>query len=394
MNRVPSLPARGPDQRYQSLEHTLEQRLAAGLYRRLVPRDADPDGPPTWISLCSNDYLGLAADPRVIAGAKAAADRWGAGGGSARLIAGELGCYGQLEEALADFLGHESALVFNSGYHANLGLLQTLPGPGGRTFSDALNHASIIDGCRLGRSAVSVYPHNDLDALARQLSGPTDQPAVVVTEGMFSMDGDLAPVAALRRLAVSAGALLMVDDAHAIGVLGDGGRGIAWAGAPGGGADVVVGTFGKALGSAGAFVAGPRIVREALINVARTFIFTTAPSPAAIGAAAAALEIVRADPEPRAALEANVRLMRDGLAAAGFDLGSSIGHIIPLVVGTAERAARFAQRLIEAGIYVRAIRPPTVPEGTCRLRLTVSAAHRPDALARAVEIIARVGRSL
>lgn len=396
------------DPRFLWMQESLDALHRADLYRELRARDTHPTRAAGGIlSLCSNDYLGLAMDPRVIAGAQAALNTYGAGSGSSRLIAGELTLYRELELALAEWLGFEDALLFNTGYHANLGILQVVPGRGGHVLSDAYNHASIIDGCRLSRASVTVVPHNDLAAVRADLARDTAErgplargesairsPAVVVTEGMFSMDGDLAPVAELRAVVLEHNALLVVDDAHSLGCLGEGGRGIAWAGVSGGGADIYIGTFGKALGSAGAFVAGPAVLREALINTSRTFIYTTGPGPAAVGAALAALRIVQTDPEPMLRLQANCRQVRAGLIAQGFNLGRSQGHIIPLVVGSAERALAFSQALLARGLDVRAIRPPTVPEGTCRLRLSLSAAHSPQQLEWAVGLIGEEGRRL
>jgi len=408
------------DPRFGHLERTLDRLIASNRYRCLTPAFPLFDRSARRLSLCSNDYLGLRQDARVIRAAQVAVEKWGAGCGSARLIAGEHPCYGALEEELADFFGMASALLFTSGYQANLGVLTSVLGTGGVIHSDALNHASLIDGCRLARAQIAIYPHLELTVLAAQLkeaqlkeaqlkeaqlkeaqdasvsdpSSSTMGVNAIVSEGIFSMDGDIAPIGRLHNLARTHDALLIVDDAHGIGASGEGGRGNAWKDVPGGGADILIGTFGKAFGAAGAFVAGPRIVRDALINLARTFIFTTGPNPAGIGAAHEALRIIRDDPEPRSRLEANTRLIRRGLTDQGFDLGEGSTHIIPLIVGEDQAALTFSELLLREGIDVRAIRPPTVPEGSARLRLTVSAAHPRDMLEHAVERIGHIGRRL
>lgn len=381
----PSAPAE-PDARLQFVADALQELTARTRFRTLSPRPAHSSlaGREGASSFCSNDYLGLAHDPEVVEGARQALEQFGAGTGSARLIAGELSLYRTLERKLADWLGFEDALLFNSGYHANLALASGLMERGGYIFSDALNHASMIDGCRLSRAQTRVYAHNDVAELKRLLRAAEPGPKLVLTEGLFSMDGDVSPLAELRAVALEAGALLAVDNAHALGCLGEEGRGLAWAGAPGR-ADVLVGTFGKAFGSAGAFIAGPSSVRALLINRARPFIFTTGPAPASVGAALAALELFQHDPTPRARLRANTQRVRTGLEQAGVSLGASVGHIIPLVVGEEKAALAFSAWLLERGLDLRAIRPPTVPEGTCRLRLTLSAGHTDEQLDWLVE---------
>lgn len=397
-------PSRGgapstPDVRYAALQGRLEGLEHAGLYRRLRPVGAS-SGPPIRVSLCSNDYLGLTSDVRVRAGAEAALRRYGTGSGSARLLAGELACHRALEEALADWLGYADVLLFNSGWHANLGLFPVLAGRGGRIVSDALNHASIIDGCRLSGAQVVKVPHLGLERMEQALlEGPAERlepPAgvaagtkVLAVEGVFSMDGDIAPVERLASLARRHDAVLVVDDAHGLGVLGEQGRGVAVPHA-----DILVGTFGKAFGSAGAFVAGPTVVREALINLARPFVFTTGPTPGAVGAAHAALEIFRQDPEPQERLAQNVAFMRRELPRTGFEVPEGAGHILPLHLGDAALAVRFSAMLLERGVELRAVRPPTVPEGTSRLRLSLSAHHTEDALSYALEAILAVRRAL
>ena len=397
---VPEQPNEDP--RYNALRNQLKAQAREGLYRSLVscprPSQASGDATAYWITLCGNDYLGLTQHPHVHKEAHRALKEAGAGAGSSRLISGDLPCHHRLEEELSDFLGTESALLFSSGYHANIGILTAMARGPAPIVSDALNHASIIDGCRLSRAPVRIMPHNDVTVLERILSdwqveagssSPLVSPPLVVTEGLFSMEGDRSPIPTIKACCRRAGALLVVDDAHAVGALGNRGEGLSAVGLPEG-ADVVVGTFGKAFGSAGAFVAGPRVVREALINFARTFIFTTALHPAAAGAALGALEVIRDDPEPRERLRANASRLREGLRQLGFQLGHAKDHIIPLVVGDDHGAMALAEQLREKGIFVRGVRPPTVPVGTSRIRITASALHTEEMIDRVLSIFEKV----
>ncbi|MEE2829381.1 MAG: 8-amino-7-oxononanoate synthase [Myxococcota bacterium] len=341
---------------------------------------------------CSNDYLGLRNDPRVIRAAAAAVERWGAGSGSSRLIAGSLPIHRSLEEELAEWLGVEDALVCSSGYQANLALLQGLAGPEDRILSDALNHASLIDGCRLSRAASLVLPHGDVEALRLALAQPVEGESFVLGEGLYSMDGDQAPLEAWVAAAAETGAHVLVDEAHAVGVLGPEGRGAC---AKAGVADDVlarVGTFGKAFGSHGAFIATDAATRELLVNSGRTYIFTTGLPPAALGAARAALRIVRADEgvELRARLRVVAERFREGLAGLGLEvLGEAGLPILPVVVGEEAEAMTLYRALLDEGIYAMAIRPPTVPVGTCRLRFTVSAGHGAEMVDQALAALQR-----
>ncbi len=322
-------------------------------------------------SFASNDYLGLTSHPAVIAAAHAAIDRWGTGSTASRLIVGTRPIHAQLEAALAAWKATEAALVFSTGYSANLGLLATLAGPGVRVVSDELNHASIIDGCRLARAEVLVARHNDLDHVAQLLAGAGRGRAIVVTDSVFSMDGDIADVTGLSELCAATGSLLVLDEAHV--VLGTD-QPVAH------GAEVVrVGTLSKTLGALGGFVAGPGPIIDLLRNRARSFIFTTAPSPADTAAALAALTVVRsAEGESlRRHLRALVDRVRPGHPSP----------IVPVVLGSEERALHAAEALLEQGMLVPAIRPPTVAPGTSRLRVALCAAHtfeQVDALARAL----------
>jgi 8-amino-7-oxononanoate synthase len=353
---------------------------AKGLRRALEPLGG-PQGPLVevggrkLVNLCSNDYLGLAADERLVQAAADASRREGAGAGAARLVAGDLPVHGALERRLAALKRTEAALLFSTGYHANAGVLPALVEREDAVFSDKLNHASILDGCRLSLARTVRYPHCDLGALARLLAETKARRKLVVTDAVFGMDGDAAPLADIAELCERHGAMLYVDEAHATGVLGPTGAG--WAEAQGVGArvDVLMGTLGKALGSFGAFVAGSRPLAEWLTSRARTFIFTTALPPAACGAALAALDVLAAEPERRARLHALARRMREGLGALGFDVGRVVAPIFPVVLGEEALALEASLRLRERGYFARAIRPPTVPHGTSRVRVSLTARH-------------------
>lgn len=377
----------------------LRQLQADGLYRRL--RNMAPHAGPTvsidgrdMLMLASNDYLGLRTHPRIVRRMQDAAARWGAGAGAARLISGNTCLFGQLEERLAAFKKTEAALVFSTGYMANLGLLQAVAGPDDVIFSDALNHASIVDGCRLSRARTVVYPHADMERLEAELAQSTASPSrVIVTDGLFSMDGDCAPVARLRDLAHRYDALLVVDDAHGTATLGPSGAGVLeWAGMDGPHEVIVVGTLGKALGSFGAFVAGPAALKPFLVNRARSFMFTTALPPPVVAAALEALQIVAEEPGLVVQLQENAQFMRQGLTQLGFDILHSTSHIIPLFVGDVRCATEMAAALMNEGLFLLAIRPPSVPPGGARLRLTVMATHTREDLSRALESIHAIGR--
>jgi 8-amino-7-oxononanoate synthase len=355
----------------------LEDAIAEAKRRDLWRDRSRPSDPR---SFCSNDYLGLASEP---------APPVDAGAGASRLVTGEHPVYAQLEGAAADLVGQPAALVFTSGYAANVGLLSALAGPGDVIVSDRLNHASIIDGARLSRATVHVVPHADVAAVAEALARPREGRAFVVTESYFSMDADGPDLAALREVCDRAGAALLVDEAHALGVLGPDGRGLC-AGA-GVRADAVVGTFGKAFGAAGAFVAGCSELVAWLWNRARTFVFSTGLSPAVAAAAARGLARASSEPWRRARTLENARAFRAALADAGVSVGG-FGQIVPWVVGSPAAALAAAQSLRDAGLDVRAIRPPTVPDGTARIRFTVTARHEPSDIARAAGAIAAVAQ--
>jgi len=363
----------------------LEELRASGLHRRLrlIEGAQGPrvllDGRPVLL-LCSNDYLGLAADPRVREAAAEAALRWGAGAGSSRLIAGSMEPHRLLEQRLAAFKGYESALLFGSGYLANVGAISALAGRGGVVFSDELNHASIVDGCRLARAETFVYRHGDVEHLARGLAEAGGRAALIVSDGVFSMDGDVAPLADLMRLARNHGCRLMIDEAHATGALGPGGRGSVAAAGLSDEVDLVVGTLGKALGSYGAYVCASAELRDYLLNTARSFIFSTALPPPSLAAATAALELLAAEPQRVRRLAANAAALREGLRAEGLDAGGGESQIVPLEVGEAAPTMELCERLLERGVFAQGIRPPTVPPGSSRLRFSVMATHEPTDL--------------
>lgn len=379
---------------------TLEELEHAGLLRRLVTVGggdsgrAEIDGREV-IVLCSNDYLGLRQHPAVRQAAADAAMRWGAGAGSSRLVAGSLELHGALEQELREFKGSDACVLFGSGYLANTGVLAALAGPGEVILSDSLNHASIVDGCRLSRAETVVYPHGDVDALAWHLERARGRPALIVTDGVFSMEGDVAPLAAITELARRHDARVVVDEAHATGVLGPGGRGLVAELGLQDEVDVVIGTLSKALGSYGAFACCRRPVAEFLINRARTLIFSTALPPPSVAAGLAAVRLLREQPELVDRVKRNARLMRVALLARGLT-PSPQAHpeipILPLVVGAPAETVRRSQAALSAGVFVQAIRPPTVPEGTSRLRITVSAAHAADDLLRAAAALAATAR--
>jgi 8-amino-7-oxononanoate synthase len=357
------------------------RRLAAGLQRSLRPVDGPQDarvsvaGRPV-LSLCSNNYLGLANHPEVIDAAVTAARQFGVGSGASRLISGSMRVHHELEQRLAAFKGVEACLLFTSGYHANLGVIGSLVGEGDAVFSDALNHASLIDGCRLSRAAVYVYPHRDLAALEQRLRAAPALRRLIVTDSVFSMDGDAAPLGAICDLAERYDAMVMVDEAHATGVLGPRGAGLVEALGLADRITVQMGTLGKALGGFGAYVAGSSALIDFLVNRARTFIFTTALPPPVVAAAAAALTIVEREPERRAALRSLAERLRRGLRAGGYDVrGDDTCHIIPVMVGDAEATMALSSALLERGVLAHGIRPPTVPDGTARIRATVMATH-------------------
>ncbi|MDP2689389.1 MAG: 8-amino-7-oxononanoate synthase [Deltaproteobacteria bacterium] len=375
------------------IEKELERIEAAGLKRRLPviegPQSARVrvDGRDALL-LCSNDYLGLANDPLLKEAAIKAIEKYGTGAGASRLVSGNMEPHRELEERIRRFKSTEAALLFNSGYNANLGCITALSDRNTEIFSDRLNHASIADACVLSRAKVRRYPNRDADSLERLLKKSPARRKLIVTDGVFSMDGTIAPLMELVALSERFGATLIIDDAHATGVIGPGGKGsLEHFGIKDNPSIVRMGTLGKALGSFGAFIAGSKALMELLTSKARPFIFTTALPPAVCAASSKAIEILEARPELVERLGENEQRLREGLNGMGLDTMGSETPIIPIAVGDAGRAVALSQRLLDAGVFIQAIRPPTVPAGSSRLRATVTAAHTKDDIETALKAI-------
>jgi 8-amino-7-oxononanoate synthase len=399
----PALPAIGRDP-LAWIDEELAALEASGLRRRLAVRSGSQtarvvmDGK-TLVNFGSNDYLGLAGDGRLARAAAAAAERDGWGSGASPLVSGRSATHAELERKLASFEGTEAALVFPSGFAANAGTIPALVDEPDAIFADAKNHASLIDGCRLSRAERFVYPHVDCEALEEMLRGAAGfRRRLIVTDTLFSMDGDLAPVARLAELAQQYDAMLMVDEAHATGVFGEGGRGVVEHLAKKvpdtfleafleGRAHVRVGTLSKALATGGGFVCGRRSLIEWLANRARTYVFSTAQPSAVSTAAIAALDLVQSEPHRRSQLLATAASFRLRLREQGWNTGQSESQIIPLFVGEPERATRLAGRLREAGFFVPGIRPPTVAEGQSLLRISLCAHHTPVMLDHLLRVL-------
>jgi len=380
------------------IEARLSELEAVGLYRhtRLVSGPQGPhvllDGKPV-LMLSSNNYLGLADHPRVREAAADAAMRWGVGAGASRLVSGTMTIHRRLEERLAEFKRRESALVFGSGFLANAGVISALARRGDVVFSDELNHASIIDGCRLSRAEVFVYDHLDTEHLAWGIRQAEGRGALIATDSVFSMDGDVAPLEELVELARRHRIRILVDEAHATGALGPGGRGALAEAGLAQEVDVIVGTLGKALGSYGAFVACDREMTDFLLNTARTFVFSTALPPPAAAGALAALDLLETRPELVTRLRANSAALRDALDDHGFDVAESRTQIMPVVLGDPGGTVEACERALERGVFAQAIRPPTVPPMTSRLRLAVMASHRASELRAAARVLAETVRA-
>jgi 8-amino-7-oxononanoate synthase len=359
----------------------LAERKAQHLYRRCRVADS-PQGPQMridgklLIAFCSNDYLGLASDERIANALKQGVDRWGSGSGAAHLVNGHSSAHQALEEELADWLGRERVLLFSTGYMANLGIITGLLERGDQLFEDRLNHASLIDAGLLGNARLHRYRHSDMQSLRQQLAASPEGMRMVATDGVFSMDGDIALLGEMASICCSERTLLMVDDAHGLGVLGREGRGcVDEAGLTQSDVPVLMGTLGKAFGVAGAFVAGSELLIETLIQQARSYIYTTAMPAALAEATRASLRIVREERWRRDKLESLMWRFREGAEAIGLSLMPSRTPIQPILLGEPEMAVAWSRRLEEHGFLVTAIRPPTVPAGQARLRVTLSAAH-------------------
>lgn len=365
------------------LDSVARHRRAVGLHRTLRVRSAVD----VEVDLASNDYLGLARHPQVIDGGVAALRTWGAGSTGSRLVTGNTELHETFENALAAFVGAESALLFSSGYTANLAAVTALSGPGSLVVSDAAVHASLVDACRLSRARVVVTPHRDPDAVAAALAGRSEDRALVITDSVFSTDGALAPLRRLHEVCRRGGAVLLADEAHGLGVRGDGGRGLVAETGLAGEPDVVVTTtLSKALGSQGGAVLGPKALREHLIDTARPFIFDTGLAPAAVGAASAALEVLAAEPWRPAA----VLTVAGSLARICGVADTPQSAVVSVILGDPDTAVAAAAECLDAGVLVGCFRPPSVPPGTSRLRLSARAALTDDELEHAGRVLAGV----
>ena len=362
------------------IHERLEELRESGLYRRMR-MVSGPQGPRVLLDgkrvllLCSNNYLGLADHPQVRQAAADAAMRYGVGAGASRLVSGNMTLHRRLEERLAEFKGTERSLLFGSGYLANVGVLTALAREGDVVFSDALNHASIVDGCRLARAETFVYDHLDTEHLEWGLREADGRGSLIVTDSVFSMDGDVAPLEQIVELARRYDARVMVDEAHATGVVGPDGRGAVAAAGLEGEVDVIVGTLGKALGSYGAYACCDSELARYLVNTARTLIFSTGPAPPVVAAALTALDILRQSPRRIERVRRNAQTLRDALARNDLPVPPGDTAIVPLVVGDAAGAVDLCERALRRGVFAQAIRPPTVPEGSSRLRLAAMATH-------------------
>jgi 8-amino-7-oxononanoate synthase len=387
------MPESGTSRLIAALSAELLAADAAGLKRRRRKLDA-PCGPlavvdgRSLISFCSNDYLGLANDPALIEAACAGARAWGVGSGASHLVSGHLAPHEALEQALAAFTGFPRALLFSTGYMANLGILPALVGRGDTVFSDRLNHASLIDAVQLSRADSQRYPHGDLTTLERQLAASKARRKLILTDAVFSMDGDLAPLPALLELAERFDAWLVIDDAHGFGVLGTQGRGsLAHFQLPAAQRVIYMGTLGKAAGASGAFVAAHEAVIEWLLQRARTYIFTTGSSPMIASALLASLDLIENGDARRTRLWQLTAQLRDGLANTRWQLLPSPTAIQPVMIGDNFETLRVANALFERGLWVPAIRPPTVAKGSARLRVSLSAAHTTDQVEQLIDAL-------
>jgi 8-amino-7-oxononanoate synthase len=379
-------------------EQELSQLEKHHLLRRLIVVESY-NGPFVTINgrrlllMCSNDYLGLAGHPALREAACAAMERYGFGSGASRLVSGTSSQHQALEHRIAQFKGTEAALLFNSGYAANTGIIPAVAGAGDVILSDTLNHASIIDGCRLSKAELRVYRHGDAGHVERLLKKSVNaRRKLIVTDGVFSMDGDIAPLPELASLAGKYSAILMVDDAHATGVLGKTGRGTTEHFRLTGRVHIQMGTFGKALGSFGAYVTGSRDLIDYLMNRSRSFIFSTALPPAVCAASVAALDIIEHEPQLRENLWKSRERFVNGLRSLNISTGTSETPIVPVMIGDSAKALKAGEKLLEYGIYATAIRPPTVPEGAARIRITIMATHTDNDIDYALDIFSRLKR--
>ncbi|MFB5662627.1 8-amino-7-oxononanoate synthase [Alteribacillus sp. HJP-4] len=383
---------------YSWAEEALEKIENLGLYRKTRKMESSPAGSVVigrkeMIMASSNNYLGLASHPETISAAAGAVLQFGVGSSGSRLTTGTSPWHEELELKIAAYKRTDAALLFSSGYLANIGVISTIAGEEDIILSDELNHASLIDGCRLSKAKTSIYRHTDMLHLEALLTGAKHfQNRFIVTDGVFSMDGDIAPLPEITRLAKKYKAYVIVDDAHGTGVLGDTGRGTPEYFQEA--VDLSIGTLSKAIGTEGGFAAGSRILIELLRNRARTFIFQTALPPASAAAALAAIEIMDKEPERLQQLQRNIRFLQERLASLGFSVSEHPTPILPIFIGEAKAAVHFAEILDDEGIYAPAIRPPTVPEGKSRIRVTVMADHTIDQLQKVCAAFQKAGREL
>ncbi len=379
-------------------EHELSELKRKNLLRHL--RLTEPSGGVRAvvdgrevILMCSNDYLGLAGRPALREAACAATACYGFGSGASRLISGTTRLHVELEKRIAEFKGAESAVLFNSGYAANTGIIPAVASDGDVILSDSLNHASIVDGCRLSRAKTLVYRHGGADHVEALLKeNVAARRRLIVTDGVFSMDGDLAPLPGLVALAEKYNAILMVDDAHGTGVLGKSGRGTVQHFGLDGRVQIQMGTLGKAFGSFGAYAAGDRGLIQHLINTSRSFMFSTSLPPAVCAASLAAIDIVQKEPGLRERLWKNRDRFVKGLLSCGIGAGASETPIMPVITGSSEKALKASEEIFELGIFAPAIRPPTVPDGSARIRVTVTAAHSDEDIDKALEVFGSIKR--
>ena len=383
------------------LTEQLDSWRKAGTYQRLrvLESACEPvskvDGREV-INLASNNYLGLADHPKLVEAAVEAAKKYGAGSGAVRTISGTMSLHMELERRIAEFKKVEACVVFQSGFAANAGTVSAILGPDDHIISDALNHASIIDGCRLSRAKIHVFPHKDTGAaekIAQELSGKPGR-KLLITDGVFSMDGDIGPLPALVQIAERHGAIMMIDDAHSSGVLGRNGRGTVDHFGLHGRVDIQVGTLSKAVGVLGGYVCGSRDLIEFLYHRARPFLFSTSHPPPVAASCIAAFDILENEPERIESLWSNTRYFKAALNGAGFNTGESETPITPVMVGEAKAAHEFSRRLFENGLFATGIGFPTVPEGKARIRTIVTATHTREMLDRALEILTRVARQM
>jgi glycine C-acetyltransferase len=378
----------------------LESLKQQGLYRRLRVLDGEQRATASFdhrsvVNLSSNNYLGLTTHPTLKARARDALERFGVGSGSVRTIAGTMAIHMELERRLAEFKQTEAVVVFQSGFTANAGTVASILTKDDVVVSDELNHASIIDGCRLSRATIKVFPHKDVAAARRILEQlPASTRTLLITDGVFSMEGDLGALPALCDLAEEFGAIMMVDDAHASGVFGKNGRGTIDHFDLHGRVDIQVGTLSKAIGALGGYVAGSRPFIEFLCHRARPFLFSTSHPPAVAAACLAAIDVLIEEPQLIDRLWENTRFFKAGLRTLGFDTGLSESPITPVIVGEATRAMRLSDRLFDEGVFAQGIGFPTVPQGKARVRTIVTATHTRDDLQRALDAFAKVGREL